>query len=79
MVGIVSFHVVMLLLGLGIGSRVVPVERVSDVLAYLHDAIGISMPPLDRVRTIALIWIGSAIAIFDGSIFLLVFITKRLS
>jgi hypothetical protein len=79
MVGIVSFHVVMLVLGVGIGSRVVPVERVSGVLAYLHDAIGISMPPMDRVRAIALIWIGSVIVIFDGSIFLLVFITKQLN
>ncbi len=78
MIGIVLFHVLMLVLGLGIGSSVVPVERVSDMLGYLHKAIGISTPPLDQVRTIALIWIGSAIIIVDASIFFLVFITKLL-
>lgn len=78
MIGIVLFHVVMLVLGLGIGSRVVPVQRVSDMLGYLHNAIGISTPPLEQVRTIALIWIGSAIIIVDASIFFLVFITKLL-
>jgi len=76
MIGIVVFHVLMVLLGLGIGSRVVPVERVSDMLGYLHNTIGISTPPLDQVRTIALIWIGTTIIIVDGCIFLLVFITK---
>jgi len=76
MIGIVVFHVLMVLLGLGIGSRVVPVERVSYMLGYLHNTIGISTPPLDQVRTIALIWIGTTIIIVDGCIFLLVFITK---
>jgi hypothetical protein len=78
MVSIGLFHVLMLVLGLGIGGRVVPVERVSDMLGYLHNAIGISAPPLDQVRAIALIWIGSAIIIVDASIFFLVFITKLL-
>ncbi len=78
MIGIVVFHVLMLFLGLGIGSRVVPVARASDMLGYLHKTIGITTPPVDQVRTIALIWIGSAIIIVDGSIFFLVFITKLL-
>jgi hypothetical protein len=78
MVGLVLFHVLMLGLGLGIGGQVVPVERVSDLLGYLHNSIGISTPPLDQVRTIALIWIGSAIIIVDASVFFLIFITKLL-
>ena len=79
MVSIAAFHVLMLLLGLAVGTRVVPVERVSDMLGYLHNAIGVSMPPLGQVRTIALIWIGATIIIVDGCIFLLFFITKMLS
>jgi hypothetical protein len=76
MVAIVVFHVVMLLLGLGIGSRVVSTELVSNVLGYLHKTIGITTPSLKQVRTVALIWIGSTIIIVDGFLFLLVFITK---
>lgn len=79
MVGLVVFHVLMLALGLGIGSRVLPVERVSDLLGYLHNSIGISTPPLSQVRMIALIWIGTTIVIVDGSILLLVFFAKLLN
>jgi hypothetical protein len=76
MVGLVVFHVLMLALGLGIGSRVLPVKRVSDLLGYLHNSIGISTPLLSQVRMIALIWIGSAIIVVDGCIVFLLCITK---
>jgi hypothetical protein len=76
MVAIVVFHVVMLLLGLGVGSRVVATDLVSNMLGYLHKTIGITTPSLKQVRTVALIWIGSTIIIVDGFLFLLVFITK---
>ncbi|MGD0509096.1 MAG: hypothetical protein ABSA27_14935 [Terriglobales bacterium] len=79
MIAIAVFHVLMFLLGLALVTRAVPVERVSDMLGYLHNAIGVSMPPLGQVRTIALIWIGATIIIVDGCIFLLFFITKMLS
>ena len=76
MVAIVVFHVVMLLLGLGIGSRVVSTDLVSNMLGYLHKTIGITTPSLKQVRMVALIWIGSTVIIVDGFLFLLVFITK---
>jgi len=76
MVAIVVFHVVMLLLALGIGSRLVSTDLVSNMLGYLHKTIGITTPSLKQVRTVALIWIGSAIIIVDGFLFLLVFITR---
>ena len=76
MLSIVVFHVLILLLGLGIASRVVPPQLVSKLLGYLHKAIGITTPPPEQVRTVALIWIGSVIIIVDGCIFLLVFITR---
>jgi hypothetical protein len=78
MVSIVAFHVVMLLLGLGVMSRVVPVEFVSTMLSYLHKTIGITTPPVGQVRTFALVWIAATTVIVDGCLFLLVFITSML-
>ncbi len=76
MVAIVAFHILMLLLGLSIWSSIVPVQRVSNALGYLHNAIGITTPPVERARMIALIWIACMIVIVDGCISLLVFITR---
>ncbi len=75
---LVVFHALMLLLGLGIVSRAIPPQRVSDVLGYLHNSIGITTSSLEQVRMIALIWIGSLLVIVDGCLVLLVFITKLL-
>ena len=76
MVSIVVFHVLMLLLGLGIGSRLVPGNLVSHTLGYLHGTIGITAPPQEAARTIALIWIGVTVVIVDGCLLVLVFITS---
>jgi hypothetical protein len=76
MAAIVLFHALMLLLGLGIVSRVVPLQLVSNLLGYLHKTIGITTPSVQQVRMVALIWIGSVIVIVDGCLFLLVLITK---
>jgi len=73
---IVGFHALMLLLGLGIVSRVVPPALVSNLLGYLHKTIGITTPSVSQVRMVALIWIGSVVIIVDGCLFLLVLITK---
>ncbi|MGA7851650.1 MAG: hypothetical protein WCA13_21335 [Terriglobales bacterium] len=76
MVGIVVFHALMLFLGLGIVSRVVPAQLISNMLGYLHKTIGITTPSMEQVRMVALIWIGSVIIIVDGCLFLLVLIAK---
>jgi hypothetical protein len=78
MIGIIVFHAVLLLLGLGIVSRVVPLDTVSDALGYLHTTIGITTPPSGQVRIIALIWIGSTIVIADGCVLLMLLIAKLL-
>ena len=78
MIGIVLFNVVMLLLCAMIGSRIVPTSLVSAVLDWLHNTIGITSPPLEKVRMVALIWMGSTIVIVDGALFMLVFFTTRL-
>lgn len=78
MVSVIVFHVVALLLGLGIVARFVPAQRIADALGYLHNTIGITTPPLDQVRMIALIWLGSTVIIVDGCLLLLVFIVRLL-
>ncbi len=78
MIGIVGFHVLMLLLGIGIAVRVISAQRVSNALSYLHTTIGITTPPLEQVPMIAIIWIVSTVVIVDGCLLLLVFITKLL-
>ena len=72
----VVFHVLMLLAGLGIVSRVVSTQLVSDMLGYLHKTIGITTPSPEQVRLVALIWIGSVIVIVDGCLLLLLLITN---
>jgi hypothetical protein len=74
MVGIVLFHIAMLLLGLGILVRLVPESLVGNALGYVHNAIGITTPSEKQVRLVALIWLGSVIVLVDGCLFLLVFI-----
>jgi hypothetical protein len=76
MLTIVLFHLLMLVLGLSIGTGIVRQQLVSDLLGYLHNTIGITTPSPDKVKMIALIWIGSLIIIVDGCIFLLVSITR---
>jgi hypothetical protein len=73
---IVVFHLLMLVLALGIATRIVPANQVSNVLGYVHNTIGITTPAPEQVRMIALIWIGSVIIIVDGCLFLLVLITR---
>jgi hypothetical protein len=76
MAAIVVFHILLLLLGLGVATRLVPTSRVGNTLGYLHKAIGITTPTAGQVRMVALIWIGSILVMIDGCLFLLVFITK---
>jgi hypothetical protein len=76
MLGILTFHVVLALLAAAIATKVVRPEQVGTTLGYLHNAIGITTPSADKVRTVALIWIGCAIIVVDGCLFLLVFITS---
>jgi hypothetical protein len=78
MAAIVVFHVLIILLGVGIITRVVPTESVANVLSYVHKTIGITTPPMAQARRIALVWIGSILIIADGCLLLLVFIASSL-
>lgn len=76
MAGIIAFHVLMLLLALGIATHAVSTHSVSTMLSYLHQSIGITTPPTEQVRMIALIWIGSTVIVVDGCLFLTVLIAS---
>jgi hypothetical protein len=76
MVTLIAFHVLMLLLGLSIGTGILRVELVSSMLGYLHNTIGITAPPMQHAKTIALIWIGALVVIVDGCIALLLLVLQ---
>ncbi|MGA3087368.1 MAG: hypothetical protein ABSD75_02075 [Terriglobales bacterium] len=79
MIAVIAFHILILLLGLGVATRAIDAARVSNALGYLHNIIGITTPPPEKVRTIALVWIGTTVVIVDGCLVMLVFMTKLLS
>lgn len=55
-----------------------PANLIGAMLDGLHNTIGITSPPAEKVRMVAVIWIGSTIIIVDGVLFMLVFFTTRL-
>jgi hypothetical protein len=76
MISIAAFHALMLLLAFGVVTRVIPLHSVITILGYLHNSIGITTPPEQQVRTIALIWLASIVVLVDGCLFLTVFLTS---
>jgi len=76
MIGIVTANVVLVLLALGIASRVLPAKVFSGAVAVLHKTIGITLPLPDNERTVAVIWIVAMLVIGDGILFLLVFLAR---
>jgi hypothetical protein len=79
MVAIIGFHILMLILAVGVLARLIPQTLVGNALGYLHSTVGITAPPAQRARTFALVWIGSTIVIVDGCLGLLFFLTKLLN
>ena len=78
MTGLIAFHLVMVLLALGIATRVVPGKIMGDALGYLHTTIGITTPRPEQVKMIALIWLGATVVIVDGCVLLLLVIATAL-
>ena len=77
MTGIVLFNAAMLLLCAMVGTRILSARLISAGLDWLHNTIGITAPPAEKVRMVALIWIGSTLVMVDGTLFMLVFFTTR--
>ena len=76
MISIIVFHALMLLVGLGVATRLIPEQLIVDSLSYLHTTIGITTPQPQQSRMIALIWIGSTVVIVDGCVLLLLIVTS---
>ena len=76
LIGLIAFHAVAVLLGLGIFTGVLPMRLVADLIGYLHKSIGITTPSSAQVKTAALIWIGSAIVGVDGILAFFIVITS---
>jgi hypothetical protein len=78
MIGVVVFNFVMLGLCAVVGSGLVPANPMRLALDWMHNTIGITSPPEEKVRMVALLWLGSIIVIVDGVLFMLVFFTSLL-
>ncbi len=78
MIGIVIFNVFMIAVGAGVASQIVPKRLFSPLLIALHNTIGITTPPPEKLRMFALIWIASLVVLVDGLLFLLVFLAFEL-
>jgi len=78
MVAIICFHLLIVILAIGVLARLIPQNLVESTLGYLHGTVGITVPPVQQARTFALVWIGVALVIVDGCLALLFFITKLL-
>ncbi|MGB9233524.1 MAG: hypothetical protein WCC04_03860 [Terriglobales bacterium] len=74
MTGIVIFNVLMIAIGVAVGTGVVSASRISGILGWLHSIIGITPPAPEKAVLFALVWIGSMIVIVDGLLLLLVFL-----
>jgi hypothetical protein len=74
MVGVLAMNALMVLLGLGIASGLLPRRMFSGMVGVLHKTIGITLPSPAKERTVALLWIASMLVIGDGMLFLLVFL-----
>jgi hypothetical protein len=78
MTSAIIFNILMILGGVGIATGVVPAALVAGTISVLHKIIGITTPPPNQLRVVALIWIGSVIVIVDGMLALTVFLTYYL-
>lgn len=73
---IISINVVMVLLVIGIGGGIMPAKSFSGAVVVLHKIVGITLPTPEKERIVAVIWIASALIIADGTLFLMVLLTR---
>ena len=59
------FNALMLLLGIGVARKIVPIKLLSGFITGLHYTVGISTPTPEQVRRAVLVWIASVVIIVD--------------
>ena len=79
MIAIVAANVVLVLLALGIVSKVLPAKAFSGGVTVLHKTIGITLPAPGKERAVAVVWIVSLLVIADGILFLMVFLARSVA
>ena len=79
MAGIIIFNALILTLGAGVAIEIIPIKLILPLLSGLHNTFGVTMPPPDKVRRLALIWLAFMMAIVDGVIFLFIFLASKLT
>jgi hypothetical protein len=78
MIALLVFNFAMVLLGIGIATRIVPERLYTGLLDALHITVGITTPPPQKLRQVVLIWLATILFLVDGLLFLLVFLTFQL-
>ena len=78
MTGLLLFNALMILFGVGIATGFVPANMLAGAIRVMHITFGITVPPPDKIRLIALIWTGTLIVFVDGLLFLFTFLTTQM-
>lgn len=78
MTALLVLNAVMILLGVGIGTRIIPPTVYSGLLQALHITVGITTPPADKIWQIALIWLACITILADGLLSLFFFLVHQL-
>jgi hypothetical protein len=78
MLYVLALNILAIALAALVGFGLVSSARVGSMLEWLHAIIGITPPTTERVRAIAIVWIGLTIALMDGLLVMLVYLTTRL-
>jgi fatty-acid desaturase len=60
-----AFNGLMLLLAIGVVTKVISVQFLTGFITALHYTIGISTPTQEQVRRAVLVWIVSIVIIVD--------------
>lgn len=78
MTALLALNALMLLLAVGIATRIVPQGLYSGLLEALHITIGITTPPPEKMWLIAVIWIVSITVISNGLLLVFFFLLHQL-
>jgi hypothetical protein len=76
MIGLLTFNVLAIALGLAVGTGLVPTPSLTNMLDWLHSIIGITPPSPHQARIYALVWIVTTIVLVDGLLAMLLVLIR---
>lgn len=71
---VIFFHAVSLALIAAVAANLLPAKVYDSLLRGLHNTIGITTPTQRQLRWVLIVWVLSAVVIFDAMAFLLVYV-----